>query len=251
MVELKNNNSDESAKYKTNKLALEKSRIEQEHKDRIQQMQMASRQKELDTIGPKEDIRVLRFKHDSLEKKRDGNAAPFLKQNIAHHVQTFYDQERKFLGERAELYRNPSVYDPRLLAQHVELCKEGAPMNRFYTDGSPYISSHLDGRPVRFADQVLDEHLNEKRAPLEAVLVDVNSNAEPVVQENRFILQQSTYGDAYNTKKFLQENNLVGREPLAYERLPQAQLDAQNQMLKDKKNNSDNENVSLIIELIE
>lgn len=240
MIELKKSDTNQSAsiKYKTNKLGNEKLRIDEENKERIQKMEMSNRQKELDLIGPKEDIRLLRYKHESLEKRRDQNAAPFLKQNIAQHVKTFYDQEKKFLGERAELYRSASVYDPNLLKQHVELTKEGAPMNRFYADASPYISSHLDGRSVRFADQVMDEHLNGKRAPLETILLDPNSNADPRVQENGFIQEQSTYGSAYNTKKFLQENSLVSREPLAYERLSKTQIDAQNEVLKDTTENT-------------
>lgn len=240
---------------KPNKLEEEKQRIEAEYKDRIQRMQMNNRQADIDLIRPRENIELLRMKYASLEKPRDQNAAPLLRQNTAPYVKTFYDQTSKYLGERSELYRNPSIYDPRLLRQHVELTKEGAPMNRFYSDGSPYISSHLEGRTVRFADQVFDEHLNGTRAPLENILLDPNSVAHAVVQEGGFINKQSTYGDAYNTKKFLQENALVAREPIAYERLKQSEIDAQDVVLKEKNDDKTNEivifhSIILLIKII-
>jgi hypothetical protein len=237
----------------SNKLSAEKQKIETEHNMRIQRMQALNRQNELDRIGPKEDLKLLRLKYLSLNgaQRHIINGLQPVKIDAAHsvvdNVGTFYEHEAKYLGERAELYKNSHNYNPHLLKQHVDLVKETS-ANRFYSAGDPYISSSLEGRRNQFADKVFADHLEKKREPLEAILTNPNLSALPVVQENGFIWKQTIYGDAYNTKKYLQENEVVGsggEEPLVYGKIEQNELNKQNVVLgeREKKSNINNEEI--------
>lgn len=237
----KNNDASNVNKIKApaNKLDAEKQKIEQEHHDRIQNLQYVNRHKEIENINAKNDIRVLRLKTEALENSRGHH--PNLKQNIKPHVSSFYDQERKFLGERAELYKSQS-YNPHLVKQYVESVEHDSKVSASLSNGSAFPSrkdvfiENYEHRPKLFSDKVFNDFRVLSRAPLENILKNPNHSAEPVLQENGLILQQSTYGQSFNTKKFLQENPLVGtnHSDLHYAKLDQAELDHQNITLKSR-----------------
>jgi len=207
-----------------NKLDLENKKIIKEYHDRIVKLQYENRQKDISLIKPDSDIRMLRLKSNELEKSR-GPAQATLKQNVNDHLNILYDQESKYLGERAELYKT-QTYNPYLLKQYVESVKPEPNVSANYTDYSGvssqknvYITEEKherNDRPKLFADKVYNDHKNLKRAPYENVLLNPCLSTDPkTVQENGFILKQSTYGDSYNTKKYLQENELVGSKRAA------------------------------------
>ena len=199
-----------------NKCDVENKKIVREYHDRIVKLQFENRQKDIALIRPDSDIKILRLKHKELENTR-GGAPPNLKQTVSDHLNTLYDQESKYLGERAELYKT-QTYNPYSLKQYVESVKPEPNVSANYTNGSGtntqqnvYITEEKnENRPRLFADKVFNDYRNAKRASYENLLLNPASSSEPSTQENGYILKQSTYGDSYNTKKFLQENELVG-----------------------------------------
>ena len=207
-----------------NKCDIENQKITKEYHDRIVKLQYENRQRDISLVKPESDIRLLRLKSKELENSR-GPAQATLKQNVNDHVNILYDQESKYLGERAELYKT-AAYNPYLLKQYVESVKPEPTVSANYTNGSGtntqknvYVSEEKherNDRPKLFADKVYNDHKNLKRTPCENVLLNPNLSTDPkTVQENGFIQKQSTYGGSYNTKKYLQENELVGMKRLS------------------------------------
>ena len=202
-----------------NKLDLENKKLIKEYHDRIVKLQYENRQKDISLIKPESDIKMLRLKSKELEKSR-GPAQATLKQNVNDHINILYDQESRYLGERAELYKT-QTYNPYLLKQYVESVKPEPTVSANYTDYSGvgsqknvYVTEEKherNDRPKLFADKAFNDYKHLKRAPLENILLNPNLSTDPkTVQENGFILKQTTYGNSYNTKKYLQENELVG-----------------------------------------
>lgn len=77
-----------------NKLDAEKQKIDLEHHERVQQMQLENRKRDIELITPDRDIRLLRIKSDQLETLGPAKGAkPNLKQSVKQHIQTFYNQE--------------------------------------------------------------------------------------------------------------------------------------------------------------
>lgn len=235
-----NQHQSKQPKQPANKLDAEREKISHESHDRVLKMQHENRQKELALIRPETDIKVLRLKNKELEKSK--GAQPNLKQNMKDHLNTLYQQESKYLGERAELYKTPT-YNPYLLRHYVESVKPEPRVSASFTNGSGYGSHknvHIsqdpsEHRPNMFADKTFHDFANLNRSPLENVLCYPSASAR--VQENGFIQQESTYGQAYNTKKCLQENELAGMRQTAepvYRQLDQAELDHQNVTLKTR-----------------
>ncbi|RNA40418.1 hypothetical protein BpHYR1_013636 [Brachionus plicatilis] len=226
-------------KAPTNKLDAEKQKIQQEYHDRIQNLEYVNRHKEIQNINAQNDIKVLRQKTQALENSRGHH--PNLKQNIKPHVNSLYDQEQKFLGERAELYKSHS-YNPHLVKQYVESIQHDSKVSATLSNGSAYPSQkdvfigNYEHRPKLFADKTFNDFSTLSREPLENVLKNPNLSADPVLQDNGLIQQQSTYGQSYSTKKFLQENPLAGtnHSNLHYVKLDQAELDHQNIALKSR-----------------
>ena len=187
----------------------EKQKLIRDNRERIQRVEYELRKKEIDLIQPAEDIRLLKLKYNELENAR--GAKPNLKQNIKQHVNTLYEQQRKYMGERAELYKT-KVYNPYLVKPHVESVKVQPTVSAFFSNGAAipgqknvYIPDEIgQQRPILFADKVLNDYSTIKRTPLENILLNPNASANPTVQENVFTQQQTTYGESYNTKKFLQ-----------------------------------------------
>jgi hypothetical protein len=220
------------------KLSQDAQKLILENHERIQRTEYQNRKKQIDLIGPKQDIQLLNIKYTELENSY--GARPNLKQNIKDHVNTLYDQESKYLGERAELYKT-KVYKPYLLKQYIESVKVDPKVSAFdsngaawHTQNNVYVEDQTDGvyRPKLFADKVFNDYSNLKRTPLENQLLYSNASAHPKIQEDGFVLQQSTYGGSYNTKKFLQENEMVSNEETIYARLDEGELNAQNVVLK-------------------
>lgn len=228
-----------------NKLDAERLKINLENHQRIQAIQTENRKSEIDLITPDRDVRLLRIKHASLENSR--NTHPNLRQNVHPHVNTFYQQEAKYNGERAQLYRTP-VYNPYLVKQYVESVKAEPTISTNFTSGSASASlanfympnDTYENRPKLFAHKVFSDYELLKRNPLEQVLTDPNVSASLNVQENGQILQQSTYGGSYNTKKFLQEHEqspFKASCELLYRPLESGELEYQNITLKSATDN--------------
>lgn len=219
---------------KSAKSITEKAAREKYLHDKHQRIELLNRFKNLSFIKPENDIKVLRKKHDELEK--GGKAA--LKQNVADHVKTFYNQESKYLSERTELYK--TSYNPYELKQFIEMSKPNR--DSLSIDGVSCRENVVipgdsyEHRPKLFADRVFGEFDKKKRAPLEDKLVNPQTYTNDKIQEDGFIHKQSIYGDSYNTKKFLQENQLVSNrltEP-NYQQLDTTDLDYQDITLKSK-----------------
>jgi len=228
-----------------NKLDAENLKIINENHQRIQAIQTENRQADMNLITADCDIRLLRIKHGELEHgqlKQHGPSKPHLKQNIKQHVNTLYQQEGKYFGERAQLYRTP-VYNPYLVKQYIESVKTDPMISTNWTSASGTPSQanfqmpndSYENRPKLFAHKVFSDYELLKRNPLEQILTDPSSSASVCVQENGLTLQQSTYGGSYNTKKFLQEHepspNKASCE-LLYRALERGELEDQNIVLK-------------------
>ena len=200
-------------------------------------METENRFKNLELITPDRDIRLLRINMNEIENAR--GAKPNLKQNLKDHVNTLYNQEYQYLGERSGLYK--TSYNPFELNQHITDTKD----NRQSTTINGYFNNKLDAglpndsyehRPKLFAHKVFMDFHNNKRALLEEGLLNPTIHSQPIKQENGFILKQSEYGENFNTKKFLQENEFNTQrltDPI-YQPLDKAELNYQNITLKSK-----------------
>jgi hypothetical protein len=193
-----------------NKTTADKNKMIKEDRERKQRVEYERRKNEIELIRPKEDIQLLNLKYKELENVR-GGAKTNLRQNLKQHVNTLYEQEGKYLGERAQLYKT-KVYNPYQLKQYVESVKTEPSVNPNLSNGSG-IPSHKEvnipdetgqHRPTLFADKTFHDYSAIKRAPLENILLNPNASADSRLQENGFIQEQTTYGGSYNTKKFLQ-----------------------------------------------
>lgn len=223
-----------------NKLDAENRKITAENHQRIQAIQVENRKNDIDLITPDRDIRLLRLKYSELEKSR--GAQPNLKQNVQPHVNTLYQQESKYYGERAQLYRT-QVYNPYLVKQYIESVKAEPQISTNYTSGSGMASQanfqmpndSYENRPKLFAHKVFSDYELLKRNPLEQSLTEPNLSASLNVQENGQILQQTTYGGSYNTKKFQQEHEPSPSRTsseLLYRPLESGELEYQNIAIK-------------------
>ena len=201
-----------------NSFDAERMKIEREHHDRQVLLEIANRKAQIDLINPGDDIKLLRLKNKELENSR--GAQPNLKQNIADHVNTLYKQEGKYLGERSKFYQT-HVYNPYLLKQYVSAVKDHS---------TPGIDSLAQSKQL-FAHKVFNDYINLKREPKESQLTQPNCDAK--TEENGFVLKQTTYGDSYNTKKFLQQHEL-DQSTREYKQLDPAAIEHQNIVLKSR-----------------
>ena len=204
--------------------------------DQVQAMETQNRFKNLELITPDRDIRLLRVNMNEIENAR--GAKPNLKQNFKEHVNTLYDQEYKYLGERSDLYK--TSYNPYELNQHIAEVKDNqqsAHINGFLNKTESGIPNDTyEHRPKLFAHKVFMDFHDKKRAALEQGLLNPTGLANPLLQEDGFILKQTEYGGNYNTKKFLQENEFSTQrltDPI-YQQIDKAELDYQNVALKSK-----------------
>ena len=228
-----------------NKLDAENLKIINENHQRIQAIQTENRQTDINLITADRDIRLLRIKHSELEHgqlKQHGSNKPHLKQNIKQHVNTLYQQESNYFGERAQLYRTP-VYNPFLVKHYIESVKSDSKISKNWTSASEtpsqanfqMVNDSYENRPKPFAHKVFGDYEHLKRNPLEQILTNPIGSADVSVQENGITLEQSTYGDSYNTKKFLQEHEPLANKTsceLLYRPLERGEQENQNITLK-------------------
>ncbi len=196
----------------------ERVKINCEHQERQVLLETANRKKQIDLINPGDDIKLLRLKNKELENSR--GAHPNLKQNVTDHTNTLYKHEGKYLGERSQLYQT-HVYKPLLLKQYVDAVKDHS---------TPNIESLTLSKKL-FAHKVFNDHMNLKREPKERLLTHPKCDAK--TEENGFVLKQTTYGNSYNTKKFLQQHQL-DHSSREYRKLDQAVVEHQDIVLKSR-----------------
>ena len=166
--------------------------------------------------------------------------------------ETFYRHEGRYNRERAGLYK--TSYDPYSL-QHQMNKDKTAGSELFYTMDShkDALNSHLDinnemGELMREGRTLGDPgsvpQLHDQSAPHEvfgsydklrsiqkAYLQPGVRSADVKTQEKGTVLVESTYGDGYNTPKFLQENSL----PPAARKEPMLLMSRENQELSRTK----------------
>ncbi|CAF0785570.1 unnamed protein product [Didymodactylos carnosus] len=201
------------------------SQILQFRRNQDQQMEASSRYRELEAIKPADNITLLNLKLRALQHPR--HARPILPQYRDDHVKTFYSHVGTYVQERNGLYH--TSYNPSLLKQQIPELNEYSgnenPHGETSVDNlcSPEQNQNLSPRylldageatqerqkPKLFQDKVFRDyrmmrnHLTDKlHAPIDAGCVDA------LTQEKNFIHRQSTYAQAYNTRKYLQENVL-------------------------------------------
>ncbi|BFZ22429.1 hypothetical protein BsWGS_25468 [Bradybaena similaris] len=180
----------------------------------VQGIEARNRWKLLESSTPSHDIVQLREKYKILNKKE----MPV----------TFYRHEGEYNEERAGLYK--TSYDPQQLAysMNAKQLSGGVLFNTSlsHVDASLYPTvvwdeneAALNGsRTVVFKNSSLSgdrpsssDTLNPYRTTVafqRHILQPRVDTSRPLVQEGKFIQREDTYGDSYNTKKFLQENKL-------------------------------------------
>jgi hypothetical protein len=204
--------------------------------DQVQAIETENRFKNLEVFTPDRDIRLLRINMNEIENAR--GAKPNLKQNVKEHVNTLFDQEYQYLGERSDLYK--TSYNPYELNQHIAEVKD----NKQSEHINGYLNKTESGipndtyehRPKLFAHKVFMDFHDKKRAQQEQGLLYPSGLAHPIIQEDGFVLKQTEYGGNYNTKKFLQENEFSTQrltDPI-YQPINKAELDYQNVALKSR-----------------
>jgi hypothetical protein len=192
------------------KITTDKQRIEKESRERKQRVEYEHRKKEIELIRPKENVRLLNIKYMELENVR-GGAKTNLRPNQKQHIDTFYEQQARYMAERAQLYKT-KVYNPYQVKQYVESDKVDPTVSATYSNGAAppgqkdvYVPDESgQHRPALFADRTFHDFSSLRRAPLENLLLNPEACAGAKLQENGFIQEQSTFGASYNTKKFLQ-----------------------------------------------
>ncbi|GFR88677.1 hypothetical protein ElyMa_004258600 [Elysia marginata] len=190
------------------------SKQKQEMHRSVQGIEARNRWKLLENSTPDHDISQLKEKYKMLNDKEQPS--------------TFYRHEGKYNEERAGLYK--TSYDPERLtysmnaqqlsggnlfntsASHVEASLYPTipwDENEAALKGSKTVvfkNSELSGDRPSTADML--NPYRETVALQRASLQHNVATSKPRVQEGEYVLREDTMGDAYNTKKFLQENKL-------------------------------------------
>jgi hypothetical protein len=160
--------------------------------DTVQKMETENRFRDLSLVTPRTAVTSLRLKYSALENAR--GVRPNLKQNFNDHVNTLYNHEAKYLGERAELYKTD--YNPYILKEAIVQNKPNPEPTTIggYSNKQDVVipDDTYEHRPKLYANRVYSEHVHQKREPLENVLKYPDMSASPKMQENSFILKQST-----------------------------------------------------------
>lgn len=191
----------------------------------IQQMEAQNRWKLLELEKPGHDITALNHKMALASSKTQ----PFV----------FYGHEGKFQRERAGMYK--TSYDPYTLQYTMNKRERSGPGLFDITDchknaldnplninqdmhailqynrtlgGPPGSVAQLHDQPSQFE---AFGPFNKEKSLQEAHLQPNAQTADVRTLEGELVLKESTYGEGYNTKKFLQENQLpfyAKNEPL-------------------------------------
>ena len=190
--------------------------LAQQKHDEIQQMEASNRWQLLELQKPDHDITALKHKMNMASDKTQ----PFV----------FYGHEGQFQRERAGLYK--TTYDPYSLQYSMnkrELSGDGIfditdvhrnaldnplPINQDMHDITRY-NRTLGGPPGSVAQLHRQPSQVEAIGPFDrakaiqkAQLQPNLSTADVRTQEGELVLKESTMGEGYNTRKFLQENQL-------------------------------------------
>ena len=200
--------------------------MRQKEHDRNQQMEASNRWKDLEGKKPEQDLLTLKHKLEQMPSDKS-------------HPEVFYTHEGDFQAERAGMYK--TSYDPYRLQETMagddrrgsgfvdtthsyqgaldlpmQMNQDVAHILRYNRTlgGPPGSVAQLNGQPSQhevFAPYEADRKL--KKAQLQPTM----NSTGPKIQERGVVLKESSYGDSYNTRKFLQENvvpDSVRKEPL-------------------------------------
>ncbi|CAF4607907.1 unnamed protein product [Rotaria sp. Silwood1] len=197
--------------------------LARDHYASHQQMDAENRLQQLEVIRPTENINLLNVKLRTLQHPR--HARPILPQYRDDYVNALYDQMGTYVQERSGLYHTQN-YEPNSLVQAIpELENQQGyitTVNNEY-DVNDILNTveqnQQRAKPILFQRRAIGDYqnmrnrlLNKLRVPNDAATVDTRTQEG----NKQFVQRESIYGQAYNTKKFLQENTL----------LPNARIDA-------------------------
>ncbi|CAF4277377.1 unnamed protein product [Rotaria magnacalcarata] len=184
-----------------------------------QQMEAENRLKQLELIRPEDNINLLNLKFRVLQSPRHGR--PILPQYRDLYVNTLYDQLGTYVQERSGLYQTVT-YDPNALVQSIpdiEKSENNEQENDHLLKDDNHLGDLLDygeqtqdkSKPNLFQYKTFQDYQNMRSRLLNKCRVPQDANTVNArIQEGNtpFIQRESTYGDSYNTRKFLQENIL-------------------------------------------
>ncbi|CAF2871987.1 unnamed protein product [Rotaria sp. Silwood2] len=190
--------------------------LARDHYASHQQMDAENRLQQLEVIRPTENINLLNVKLRTLQHPR--HPRPILPQYRDDYVNTLYDQMGTYVQERSGLYHTQN-YDPNSLVQAIPELENQQGYKTTVNDEND-VSDMLNvaertqqrAKPILFQRRAIGDYqnmrnrlLNKLRVPNDATTVDTR------IQEGnkQFVQRESIYGQAYNTKKFLQENTLL------------------------------------------
>ncbi|CAF1100618.1 unnamed protein product [Rotaria sordida] len=194
--------------------------IARDHQASHQQIEAENRLEQLELIRPQDNLNLLNIKFRTLQHPR--HSRPILPQYRDAYVNTFYDQLGTYIQERSGLYHT-NTYDPNALIQaipDIENSENNQNENDNLLKDENYLGDLLDSseqtqnvsKPKLFQYKTFHDYqamrsglLNKFRVPQDTSTVNTR------IQEGNkpFIQRESTYGQSYNTRKFLQENTLL------------------------------------------
>ncbi|CAF3642039.1 unnamed protein product [Rotaria sp. Silwood1] len=194
--------------------------IARDHQASHQQIEAENRLEKLELIRPQDNLNLLNIKFRTLQHPR--HARPILPQYRDPYINTFYDQVGTYIQERSGLYHTTN-YDPNALTQaipDIEKSENNQEENDHLLKDENHLGDLLNSgeqtqnvsKPKLFQYKTFHDYqtirsrlLNKFRVPQDASTVNTR------VQEGDkpFIQRESTYGQSYNTRKFLQENTLL------------------------------------------
>jgi hypothetical protein len=106
--------------------------IARDHQSSHQQIEAENRLEQLETVRPKDNIKLLNLKFRTLQDSR--HARPTLPQYHDAYINTFYDQTGTYIQERSGLYHTEN-YEPNALTQSMP--------ELGYTDNNPEDNENL------------------------------------------------------------------------------------------------------------
>ncbi|CAF0904391.1 unnamed protein product [Rotaria sordida] len=190
--------------------------LARDHYANHQQMDAENRLQQLEVIRPTENINLFNVKLRTLQHSR--HARPILPQYRDDYVNTLYDQMGTYVQERSGLYHTQN-YEPNSLVQAIPELENDqgykTTVNNEY-DVNDVLNTgeqtQQRAKPILFQCRAIGDYqnmrnrlLNKLHAPNDAATVNTRTQEG----NKQFVQRESIYGQAYNTKKFLQENALL------------------------------------------
>ncbi|CAF1597291.1 unnamed protein product [Rotaria magnacalcarata] len=199
------------------------SQLLNDHYASHRQMDAENRLQQLEVIRPTENINLLNVKLQNLQHPR--HARPILPQYRDDYVNTLYDQMGTYVQERSGLYHTQN-YDPNVLTQAIPDLEYQQENTTTENDVDQLLNTgeQIQSRatPVLFQRRALGDYQNMRnhllrnlRVPHDASTVDSRTQEG----KKQFVQRVTIYGQAYNTKKFLQENTLLNNARIDPSRL--------------------------------